>query len=92
MGAWDESIIKMLKMFEEMTLSTIETLRTSDNAANIIEAAHSLKGAARSAGAIHLGNLSEKLQTAAETNQECSQLIEDTIKEFEKTCKEIKAL
>lgn len=95
MGSWDDSIIEMLKMFPDMARSIIDKINKSadecDNK-NLTEAAHSLKGAARSAGAVTLGNISEKLQTTAETNQDFKKLIVEINEEFERVTEEIKAL
>lgn len=95
MGAWDESIIEMLKMFVDMTEDTIGqiTSAASDkDAKNLAEAAHSLKGAAKSAGAKDLGDVAERLQTAAETNQDYKDLVEEISVQFERVKEEVLAL
>ena len=59
---------------------------------NLAEAAHSLKGAAKSAGAKDLGDIAEKLQTAAETNQDYKDLVEEISAQFKRVKEEVQAL
>ncbi|NQZ14381.1 MAG: response regulator [Alphaproteobacteria bacterium] len=95
MGAWDDSIIEMLKMFVDMTESTIGQITSAANdkdVKNLAEAAHSLKGAAKSAGAKDLGDIAEKLQTAAETNQDYKDLVEEISAQFKRVKEEVQAL
>jgi two-component system sensor histidine kinase/response regulator len=69
MGALDAGTIDMMKMFVKMTeplITKLETAFNDNNAHNIREAAHSLKGSARSACCPHLGNLAADMQTNAE--------------------------
>ena len=60
MGAFDDSAKEMLGFFIEMTepvLTRLTTGQASNNSHDVQEAAHSLKGAARSACATQLGDL-----------------------------------
>lgn len=71
MGAFDDNAVEMLKMFLEMTTSLIKRIdeaqaRNDEN--ELREAAHSLKGAARSACLNDLGEAAAALQDAVEHN------------------------
>lgn len=71
MGAFDENAIEMLKMFIEMTeplVATIHQAQAQNDVHALREAAHSLKGAARSACLNDLGEVAAQLQDAAESN------------------------
>lgn len=95
MGAFDESTIEMLHMFADMTAPLIEKIKAAQNANDfhdLMEGAHSLKGAARSACCNVLGDLAAKLQDASETKKDAPELVEDIVKEFDRTCAEIKEL
>lgn len=95
MGSWDDSIIEILKMFPDMAQSIVDQINTAANEKdmhNLAEAAHSLKGAARSAGANTLGDFAAKLQTAAETNQKFKDIVKGANEEFQRVKEEIKAL
>lgn len=70
MGAFDENAIEMLQMFIEMTEPLIGRIRhgaDNNDRGELREAAHSLKGAARSACLNDLGEAAAHMQTAAET-------------------------
>lgn len=96
MGAFDEGALEMLKMFIDMCEPLIVRIQTSYNNNDVHglkEAAHSLKGAARSACLNDLGEAAAKLQNEAEgggKNFEPS--VHDIIKEFERARDEIKLL
>lgn len=69
MGALDEGTIEMLGMFTEMTeplIARIQNAHANDDLRELAEAAHSLKGAARSACCPLLGDLAGRLQSDAE--------------------------
>lgn len=69
MGAFDDMAIEMLGMFVDMTAPLIGKIReahSQKDSRELMEAAHSLKGAARSACCNVLGDLASKLQDGAE--------------------------
>jgi signal transduction histidine kinase/CheY-like chemotaxis protein len=94
MGALDDSTIEMLKMFVKMTDPIIEKINSIDiNDFNQMkELAHSLKGAARSACANKLGNISASLQIKSEEKIQSKELIQEIVQEFENVKKEIETL
>jgi len=95
MGAWDDSIIQMLKMFTDMTAPTIEQINEAakNNDTHILaEAAHSLKGGAKSACLMALGDAADQLQHAAETGKPFTEIVELVNKEFKRAKDEIDAL
>lgn len=87
MGAFDDSAKEMLGFFIEMTEPVIGRLKagqSSNNPGEVREAAHSLKGAARSACAMVLGDLAAETQTRAETAQDTKNLVDQILQEFER--------
>lgn len=95
MGAFDDNTIEMLQMFVEMSEPLIRTIRTTHDARDshaLAEAAHSLKGAARSACANRLGNVAALLQDTAEANGETGMLVENAETEFAAVKQEVAAL
>ena len=71
MGAFDENAIEMLKLFIDMTRPLVERIVEAgeqNDVNGLKEAAHSLKGAARSACLNDLGEAAALLQHAAESN------------------------
>jgi CheY-like chemotaxis protein len=71
MGAFDENAIEMLKLFIDMTQPLVERIAKAgeqNDVNGLKEAAHSLKGAARSACLNDLGEAAALLQHAAESN------------------------
>lgn len=95
MGAFDENAIEMLKLFIDMTEPLMERVRIAANNNDIKdlkEAAHSLKGAARSACLNALGEVAATLQNDAENGQFQKETIEQTIKEFNRAKSEIASL
>lgn len=69
MGGFDQSVIDMLQMFIKMTepqMAKIANAAEKNNVAEMRELAHSLKGAARSAGCMPLGNAASTAQSEAE--------------------------
>ena len=87
MGAFDDSAREMLGFFIEMTEPVLARLMAGQEAKDtheIKEAAHSLKGAARSACAPVLGDLAAETQDRAEKNVDTEQLVKDIVLEFER--------
>ncbi len=87
MGALDESTVQMLKMFPGMVSSVITNLEKAfahDDFPALTEAAHSLKGSARSAGCMILGSLAATLQDTASGNTASAKQISDIKDEFER--------
>lgn len=95
MGALDAGTIEMLGMFVEMTAPLIEKIRSvhdEKNLHDLAEAAHSLKGAARSACANILGDFAAELQDAAEAQKERGDLIENIEREFGRVQEEVSTM
>lgn len=96
MGEFNDDTIEMLKLFIEMTEPLLEEIcsaYTHRDFSSLKEAAHSLKGASRSACCNILGDFAEKLQNDAESEkQECGTHIENIKKEFERARTEIFSL
>lgn len=96
MGSLDEGTVEMLQMFIGMTEPLIMRLRsTLDNGDfnGLKEAAHSLKGAARSACCNVLGDVAAALQEDAEAKKPtCARLVAAAEREFERASAEIRAL
>ncbi len=95
MGAFDEGIIEMLHMFIDMTRPLIQKIQEAHEEKDfhsLQESAHSLKGAARSACCIALGDFSAQLQDNAEKNIESVALIQNVVEEFDRADREIKNL
>ncbi|MBI3441464.1 MAG: response regulator [Proteobacteria bacterium] len=96
MGGFDAGTIDMLHMFVDMTRPTITRLETAfscNNLHELGEAAHSLKGAARSACCPRLGELAAEIQNKADKNLlVTSDMIANVKTEFEKVAAEIKSM
>jgi len=96
MGDIDEDAVEMLKAFINMTrplLEKIEKSFTAQSRVELREAAHSLKGAARSACCLPLGDLAADLQERADREKEISlQMIDDIKDEFLRAEEEINNL
>lgn len=96
MGAFDEGVIEMLKMFIDMTAPLIERIKGAadkKDVGDLKEAAHSLKGAARSACLNDLGEAAAKLQVETESGgKSYEKLTEDVLKEFKRAKDEIDLL
>lgn len=95
MGAFDDMAIEMLGMFVDMTAPLIGKIReahSQKDSRELMEAAHSLKGAARSACCNVLGDLASKLQDGAEEGKPGDDLIPQIEAEFERVKAEVKAL
>lgn len=95
MGALDAGTIEMLHMFADMTAPLIEKLKAAHKEGNthdLRETAHSLKGAARSACALILGDLAAEMQTAAESGRPIGTLADDIFEEFERVKEELRTM
>ncbi len=95
MGAFDENAIEMLKLFMDMTAPLVERIEKAQghgDMAEMAEAAHSLKGAARSACLNDLGEVAAMLQTEAENKGPCDAIVVNVLREFERAREEIAAL
>ncbi len=86
LGALDSQAIEMLGMFVEMTTPLMEDLRGAynDNSIpQIRELAHSLKGSARSAGAMRMGDVAFEIQESAENDKYDAKFLDQIEFEFE---------
>lgn len=96
MGALDADAIQMLNIFVDMTAPLVQKLETAfatGDRHQIQEIAHSLKGAAKSACCMTLGNLCGDLQDKAERGKDLSPTLFDEIKrEFDRATAEIRTL
>lgn len=95
MGAFDDMAIEMLGMFVDMTAPLIAKIREAHahkDTHDLMEAAHSLKGAARSACCNVLGDLASKLQDSAEDGKLGDDLIPQIEAEFDRVKAEVAAL
>lgn len=95
MGAFDENAVEMLKLFIDMThplIKRIKAAQANNDLDDLKEAAHSLKGASRSACLNDLGEVAAQLQTEAENHGACGPVVEKVMLEFERARSEISAL
>ena len=96
LGAIDEMAIEMLSSFIEMTKPLINKLviaLKNDDIHSIKQTAHSLKGSARSAGAVVLGDIAYEVQETAEKgNAIHKDIIEDIIAEFDRVKEHVKTI
>lgn len=95
MGSDRTEAVEMLGMFADMTKDLITEIKSAHETKNLNalrEAAHSLKGAARSACCAELGDLAAQLQDDSEAGKENDALVEKTIASFDRTCAAIAAL
>lgn len=86
MGAERNEAIEMMKIFVEMTTPMIDELQaafTAKDFSALHEIAHSLKGAARSACCIPLGDLASQLQNQSEGQTADSALVAEVAAAFE---------
>lgn len=87
MGGVNVETIEMVSIFCKMTQKLVARIRNAFNeqdAHNLEEAAHSLKGAARSACCAVLGNIASDLQEKAKTPKACGDLVADIEAEFKR--------
>ncbi len=92
MGAFDENAIEMLKLFIGMTEPLVVRVQKAlehNDYHELKEAAHSLKGAARSACLNDLGNSAALLQDAAEAQKPCEAFVTEAVKQFARAKEEI---
>lgn len=85
MGKIDAGTVKMMQMFAEMTrplVQKIATLQAAGDYHALSEAGHSLKGSARSACCMVLGELAARLQDEAKAKKDCTALVADIAAEF----------
>lgn len=95
MGAFDSNAIEMLNMFIDMTAPLIRRIQAAqerNDFDDLKEAAHSLKGAARSACCNTLGNLASDLQDNSERQKPRPDLTGQIVAEFTRAENEIKTL
>lgn len=95
MGALDAGTVEMIGMFTQMTrplLARIRAALESKNAHDLEEAAHSLKGAARSACCVTLGDVAAALQDNAKAPENCTELVARLEHEFARVETETEAL
>lgn len=95
MGALDENAIEMLHLFVEMSVplvACIEEHFENGDVEALRESAHSLKGSARSACCLMLGDLAARLQDEAEDLEECRGLVDMILSEFERVRSDIETL
>lgn len=86
MGADRESAIEMLKIFVDMTIPLIDTIRDANavkDFESLRDSAHSLKGAARSACCDTLGDLASALQDASDIKKPSDALVTQVIAAFD---------
>jgi len=87
MGAVDNDAIEMLQMFVDMTaplIQRIEKAQGRNDFHDLKEAAHSLKGAARSACCNVLGDIAAQLQDDAEGSKPSEKLVAEICAEFKR--------
>lgn len=95
MGAFDDMAIEMLGMFVEMTAPLIDNLvqnAKDGDAPALAETAHSLKGGARSACCMVLGDITAKLQDLGELGQVGQDLVNEAVAEFDRVKAEVQEL
>ena len=96
MGGFDKSTVEMLGMFSKMTEPVIENLRKAHaegTVKQLAEVAHSLKGSARSACCMVLGDLAHDIQKMGDEGQKCDTAkLDATLKEFDRVRKTIEKM
>jgi len=95
MGGFGQGEIDMLKMFPDMARPLVEHIQTAQSANDLhtlAEAAHSLKGAARSACAMKLGDIAGQIQDKAESGKTDPETVDALLTEFQRTEAEINTL
>lgn len=92
MGAERGEAVEMLGMFVEMTeplIASLEKAHKEENFEDLREAAHSLKGAARSACCMKLGNMAAQLQDESDLRKPNDSLVRKIVAEFDAVRQEI---
>lgn len=95
MGQLDDDAISMVKLFPKMMhplLNKVLVFSGEKNYSKLEEAAHSLKGAAWSVGALILGDICANLQTQAAKSEISATILDDVQREFLRVEKEIQEL
>jgi CheY-like chemotaxis protein len=95
LGTIDDMAIEMLSMFVEMTEPLISKLGDAAQQQDVLEIreiAHSLKGSARSAGAVKMGDIAYDLQELAENGQFNEALVVQINDSFEDVKAHVNAL
>ncbi len=95
MGALDDSAAEMMEMFVEMTEGVIADLQQAHQGKEYnkcFEIAHSLKGAARSASCMRLGDFAAQIQERARAKENIDELVKQTAEEFGRVQKEVRLL
>jgi CheY-like chemotaxis protein/HPt (histidine-containing phosphotransfer) domain-containing protein len=95
MGELDEVALQMISRFPDMMRPLLQKIIKAENSGDVstlAEAAHSLKGAARSAGAMNLGLFCEQVQDLAQNGTADSDSIKKIEDEFLKVESAIKKL
>ncbi len=92
LGSINEGTVDMMDMFVQMTQPLIDKINDERDLHELSELGHSLKGAARSACCIHLGDLASSLQDRAHEGKACDGLVRTIEKEFQRVIKDVKNL
>ena len=96
MGALDDNALEMLGLFEGMTRPLLEGLLDAfkrEDLKTLKEISHSLKGAARSAGALPLGDMAAVIQDKIEAGDKPSlEEIRQVEGEFQRVCGTIRTM
>jgi HPt (histidine-containing phosphotransfer) domain-containing protein len=95
LGALDDMAVNMLTMFEDMTNPLMEDLKAAHKAADwhqFSEIGHSLKGSARSIGAMRLGDVCAKIQDDTEKADDTQRqtMLDDALTEYDAVKAQIK--
>lgn len=96
MGGFDDNTKEMLNMFVQVTEEQIDAMEAAykeKDHAKIIDVAHSLKGAARSACCLRLGDLADQIQQSAEEGEAPPEhLLDELIMEYARVSREVAQL
>jgi two-component system sensor histidine kinase/response regulator len=95
MGEINEQTKEMLALFPDMCrplLDRAQKAAAANDLKDLAEAAHSLKGAARSAGALRLGDVAAQIQEISEKGDTPGPLLETLHTEFSNAEKDIRSL
>jgi len=95
MGAVNADTVEMIEMFADMTQELIDEIRAAFDAGDahrLEEAGHSLKGSARSACCMVLGDIAAQLQDDAKHIEKCEHLVTGIEEEFKRVVAATKEL